>query len=265
MPNATSVFVVQEHRGTVGRILRRRPALGGVYLLYFGANVLLYTIIVYYPQLLETIGVTSALGISLYLAASGAAGGISGALYGRLVIRATRMRLVTIAFLLWSVAFSMITLIDTPVAAAPPVFLFGLGIGLVFPSTFAWVEALAPQDRQGQFSSYIASFGYTGQFLSPLIFGPLVGILGVRGAFGAAGVTTVSDWSERTFGSAIEIGRMFIVGSELLIKQLWIRHHRRRSTRAICGVRRSPKGPIGHHTGRYSGRRGSLSRRCTSR
>ncbi|MFP4218658.1 MAG: MFS transporter [Salinarchaeum sp.] len=206
---------------TVGRILRRRPGLVGVYLLYFGANVLLYTIIVYYPQLLETIGVTSALGISLYLAASGAAGGISGALYGRLVIRATRMQLVTIAFLLWSVAFGMITLIDTPVAAAPPVFLFGLGIGLVFPSTFAWVEALAPQDRQGQFSSYIASFGYTGQFLSPLLFGPLVCILGVRGAFGAAGVTTGwlrSDWSERTFGPAIEIGRMFVVGLESLIK-----------------------------------------------
>ncbi len=175
---------------TVGRILQRRPGLVGVYLLYFGANVLLYTIIVYYPQLLEAIGVSSALGISLYLAASGAAGGLSGALYGRLVIRATRTQLVTVAFLLWSVAFGTITLINTPVAAAPPVFLFGLGIGLVFPSTFAWVETLAPEDRQGQFSSYIASFGYTGQFLSPLLFGPLVGPLGVRGAFGVAGICT---------------------------------------------------------------------------
>ena len=68
---------------------------------------------------------------------------------------------------------------------------FGLGLGLVFPSAFGWIEALAPVDRQGQFSSYLASAGYTGQFVSPVLFGPLVPAFGVRGVFGAAAVLSV--------------------------------------------------------------------------
>jgi ACDE family multidrug resistance protein len=74
-----------------------------------------------------------------------------------------------------------------------PVVAFGLGLGLVFPSAFAWIEALAPQDRQGQYSSYLASAGYVGQFAASIVFGPLVAPFGVRGVFGAAAtVATVA-------------------------------------------------------------------------
>jgi len=62
---------------------------------------------------------------------------------------------------------------------------------LVFPSAFGWIEALAPVDRQGQFSSYLASAGYTGQFVSPVVFGPLVPVFGVRGVFAAAALVSV--------------------------------------------------------------------------
>ncbi|WP_424018146.1 MFS transporter, partial [Halorientalis pallida] len=160
-------------------VVRRRPALLGVYLLYFGANALLYSIVVFYPQLLAGIGTTSSLSISLYLAANGAAGGVSAALYDRLVQRVPRHVLVIAAFVLWLGAFATATVADSPLAAGPPVVGFGLGLGLVFPSAFAWIEALAPVDRQGQFSSYLASAGYVGQFLSPVLFGPLVPLFGV--------------------------------------------------------------------------------------
>jgi ACDE family multidrug resistance protein len=174
--------------GGVVAVVRRRPALLAVYLLYFGANALLYGIVVFYPQLLEGIGTTSSLSISLYLAANGAAGGVSAALYDRLVRRVSRHVLVVAAFALWLGAFATATVADSPLAAVPPVVGFGLGLGLVFPSAFGWIEALAPADRQGQFSSYLASAGYVGQFLSPVLFGPLVPLFGVRGVFGAAAV-----------------------------------------------------------------------------
>lgn len=98
--------------------------------------------------------------------------------------------------MLWLFGFGVVGLIGTPYDALVPVILFGLGLGLVFPSTFALVERFVPADRQGQFSSYIASFGYTGQFLSPLLFGPLVPVLGVTGLFGVAGVaaTGLTIW-----------------------------------------------------------------------
>ncbi|MDF9746989.1 MFS transporter [Natrinema salsiterrestre] len=167
-------------------VFRDRPALPLVYVLYFGANALLYVIVVFYPQFLAGIGVTASLDISLYLAANGAAGGVSALAYDRLLRYGGRSTLVGAAFVLWTAGFGIATVVGTAVGAALPVILFGLGLGLVFPSTFAWVEAFAPADRQGQFSSYVASFGYTGQFLSPVLFGALVPFAGVEGVFAAA-------------------------------------------------------------------------------
>lgn len=168
-------------------VFQSHPPLSLVYLLYFVTNVFLYAVVVFYPQLLSTVGVTSSFTISLYLAANGAAGGVSAALYGRLLTRTTRTSLITLAFVFWLLGFGLAVAIETPLGALLPVILVGLGIGLVFPSTFALVERFAPADRQGQFSSYIASFGYTGQFVSPLLFRPLVPLFGSAGVFGVAG------------------------------------------------------------------------------
>ncbi|MFD1562043.1 MFS transporter [Haloarchaeobius amylolyticus] len=179
----------EDGNGDVAAVLsvfRDRPALPLVYLLYFGANALLYVIVVFYPQFLAGIDVTDSLQISLYLAANGAAGGVSAIAYDRLLRYVDRSTLVLAALVLWTVGFGIATAVGTAVGAAIPVVLFGLGIGLVFPSTFAWVEAFAPPARQGQFSSYVASFGYTGQFLSPVLFGALVPLAGIRGVFVAA-------------------------------------------------------------------------------
>jgi MFS family permease len=171
-------------------VFRERPALLSVYLLYFGANALLYSIVVFYPSLLADLSITSSLSISLYLAANGLAGGISAAVYDRLIARTSRHRLVLVALVLWVIAFASATVAQSALTAVPSVVAFGLGLGLVFPSAFGWIEALAPVDRQGQFSSYLASAGYTGQFLSPVVFGPLVPLFGIRGVFGAAAVVT---------------------------------------------------------------------------
>ena len=167
-------------------VFRRRPGLLPVYLLYFGANALLYVVVVFYPQFLPAVGVRSSFAISLYLSANGVAGGVAAAAYDRLVRHVDRGFLVFCALCLWVVGFGVATATETAVGSVLPVVLLGLGVGLVFPSTFAWIEAFAPPDRQGQFSSYVASFGYTGQFLSPLLFGPLVPLVGLRGVFGAA-------------------------------------------------------------------------------
>ncbi len=175
----------QRLRGLLG-VFRRIPAIPAVYLLYFGANLFLYVVVVYYPQLLAGLGVTSTLAVGLYLAANGAASAVAAAVYGRLVGRVGRHRLVLAAFGLWVVGFGVAAVVGGPLAAGVPVVLLGVGTGLVFPSAFAWVETLAPSDRQGSLASYIASAGYLGQFLSPLAFGVVVSVAGVRGAFAAA-------------------------------------------------------------------------------
>ena len=152
--------------------------------------------------MLGEVGVTATLTVGLYLAVNGAAGGVVAAVYDRLVARAGRTWLVTAAGALWAVGFALAAVVATPLAAAAPVVLIGFGIGLVFPSAFAWIEALAPPDRQGSLSSYVASAGYLGQFCSPLAFGLAVPLGGVRAVFAAAAAVAVL-----TLGGTLLAGR----------------------------------------------------------
>lgn len=184
-----------ERAGTLNdvlAVLRERPALLAVYVLYFGANALLYTIVVFYPQLLGGLGVDTAFGVGLYLSASGIAGGITGGLYDRFKRRVGAGRLVLAALVLWAIGLGAAVVVTSPAAAFAPVVLFGLGVGFVFPSTFVWVESLAPEALQGQLSSYVAMAGYVGQFVSPVLFGVFVGPFGIRGPFAAAALAAGS-------------------------------------------------------------------------
>jgi MFS family permease len=182
-------------RGQVRALLgvfRRTPAIPAVYLLYFGANVFLYVVVVFYPQLLAGLGVTSSLAVGVYLAVNGTSSAVTAALYDRLLARFGRPLLALAAAVLWVGGFGLAVLVDTPLAAGGPVVLLGVGTGLVFPATFGWIESLAPPDRQGTLSSYVASAGYLGQFVSPLAFGVALGAFGIRGVFGVAAVAALA-------------------------------------------------------------------------
>lgn len=176
-----------ELRAVLGSF-RRTPAIPAVYLLYFGTNVFLYVVVVFYPQLLAGLGITSSLSVGIYLAVNGASSAVAAALYDRLLPRYGRPVLALAAAVLWVGGFALAVFVDTPLVAGGPVVLLGLGTGLVFPATFGWIEALAPPGRQGALSSYVASAGYLGQFVSPLLFGAVVPIFGIRGVFGVAAV-----------------------------------------------------------------------------
>lgn len=172
----------------VARAFVETPLLPLVYGLFFAANVLLYAIVVYYPQLLAGFGVSSSFVISLYLSVLGIAGGLSAYFYDRIKRRFEYRQLVLAALGLWVAGFGLAAVASTPVLAVFPVVLFGLGQGLVFPTVLLWVEELVPADRQGQFSSYVAMFGYVGQFLSPVLLGVVAAPFGVRAVFATAAV-----------------------------------------------------------------------------
>lgn len=176
--------------GGVLEVVTATPVLPLVYGLYFVANLLLYAYVVYYPGLLATIGTESSLRISLYLAALGLAGATSAALYDRLARRLEYRQLTLAAFVLWTAGFAVATRANGPLVAVAPVVLFGLGQGLVFPTVLLWVEDLVPPDRTGQYSSYVPMFGYVGQFLAPVLLGPVAGAFAVRAVFAAAAAFT---------------------------------------------------------------------------
>ncbi|MFB6354842.1 MAG: MFS transporter [Halobacteriales archaeon] len=164
-------------------VVRSTPFLLLVYGLYFVANVLVYTVVVFYPAVLATIGIESSFTVGLYLAAQGTAGAVSAYFYDRFRRWASYARLVQLALVLWTVGFGLVLVSASPTIAFAPVVLFGLGLGLVFPTALLWVEELVPTARQGQFSSYVAMAGYVGQFLAPILFGPVAAVVGAVGVF----------------------------------------------------------------------------------
>ena len=54
------------------------------------------------------------------------------------------------------------------------------------PTVMVWIGDVVPVSFRGRFSSYLGTFGYMGQFLSPLLLAPALIHLGIRGVFSVA-------------------------------------------------------------------------------
>ena len=69
--------------------------------------------------------------------------------------------------------------------------LFGIAQGTLMPSIMVWTGLAVPASFRGRITSYLGTFGFIGQFLSPIIFRPLVLIRGPQSVFLTAGLTPV--------------------------------------------------------------------------
>lgn len=81
----------------------------------------------------------------------------------------------------------------------------GVGVGMVVPNLSAWMLDIVPQGHRGRAVGWLTSALFTGQFVSPLVWQPVIAQGGVRLAFGVAAlalaagaVTTLAVmWSTR--------------------------------------------------------------------
>jgi MFS family permease len=84
---------------------------------------------------------------------------------------------------LWAVGFVTISKISMILLILFSLALFGVGQGMIFPTIPLWIAELVPVSFRGRFSSYIGTSGFIGQFLSPIIFAPVLILLGLKGVF----------------------------------------------------------------------------------
>jgi len=164
-------------------VFGQNPVLFMIYGLMFSGSVLLYVIVIFLPQLLETFGITSTLRIGLFLTAMTGAAGATAFVYGRIRSRLSYRAIVTAAVLMWIAAFVSLSLASSGRIIAASVALFGISQGLIMPTVMVWIGDAVPQSFRGRFSAYLGSFGFIGQFLSPILFAPVLILLGLRGVF----------------------------------------------------------------------------------
>ena len=168
---------------SVFRLFRSSPVLFVIYGLVFFSSVLLYVIVIFLPQLLETFGITSTFRIGLFITAMSGAAGVTSFIYGKIRSRFSYRAIVMTAVALWSVAFTSVSQASTGPLIAMAVAFFGIAQGLIMPTVMVWIGDVVPPSYRGRFSSYLGTFGFIGQFLSPILFAPIFILVGLKGIF----------------------------------------------------------------------------------
>ncbi len=170
-------------------VFRENPVLWVIYGLMLFGNILLYVIVIYLPQFLESFGITSSFHISLFLSVMTTSGALTSFIYGKIRSRFTYHGIVTFSVALWVVLFTIISQASDIRMIIVGGALFGVSQGLLMPTVMVWIGEVVPPSFRGRFSSYLGSSGYIGQFLSPYLFGPVYMLVALKGVFlASAGV-----------------------------------------------------------------------------
>jgi MFS family permease len=168
---------------SVWRIFNDNRELWLIYGLMFTGSVLLYVIAIFMPQLLETFGITSTFRIGLFIAAMTGSAGVVSLVYGDIRSRLSYRWIVLMSVTLWAVSFLLLSLSKESTAVIISVALFGVSQGLIMPTVMVWIGDAVPASYRGRFSSYLGTFGFMGQFLSPILFAPVLILVGLKGVF----------------------------------------------------------------------------------
>lgn len=167
-------------------ILKNHPIILIIFGLMFFSSFQLYAVIVYLPQLLELFGLSSTLKIGLFITAMATASGAISLVYGKIRGSLSYKAISITGVIIWAIAFFSISKAQAIPVILLSVFLLGAGQGLIMPTVMVWIGDVVPVSFRGRFSSYLGTFGYMGQFLSPLLLAPALIHLGIRGVFSVA-------------------------------------------------------------------------------
>ena len=175
---------------TVLKVFRSNPILIAIYGFMFMTNMFLYVIVIFLPQRLEKINISDPFSISLFISAMTFFAALTSFNYGRIKSKLSYQTIFLLALAFWAVGFASISKMSMSSLILISLAFFGIGQGMIFPTIPLWIGEIVPISFRGRFSAYIGTFGFIGQFLSPIIFAPIFILLGINGVFlVAAGVS----------------------------------------------------------------------------
>jgi predicted MFS family arabinose efflux permease len=151
------------------------------------ASVAMYAVVIYAPLYLKTtIGAGAALnGIVLASRAIGAA--IISAFGAKWLAKTLGAAQATaVGFGLMALTLMTIPLLHQISWIVLAAVFFGAGFGIVLPTLYSTLASLAPSELRSSVLAAGTGAGFLGQFLSPIVLGPVLGFGGLEGVFYAA-------------------------------------------------------------------------------
>ncbi|MFC1869224.1 MFS transporter [Thermodesulfobacteriota bacterium] len=168
---------------TVLKVFRRRPILLAIYGFMFMSHVFLYVLIIFLPQHLEKIDISNPFHISLFITAMTISAALTSFRYHRIRSKLSYKMIFLLTLALWAIGFAAISKFSVIILMLLSLALLGIGFGMVFPTIPLLIGEIVPISFRGRFSSYIGTAFFIGQFLSPIIFAPVLVLLGLKGVF----------------------------------------------------------------------------------
>lgn len=151
------------------------------------ASVAMYAVVIYAPLYLKmTLGAGAALnGIVL---ASRAVGAAAISAFGAKWLAKTlgAAQATAVGFGLMALTLMTIPLLHQVGWILLTAVFFGMGFGIVLPTLYSTLANLAPSELKSSVLAAGTGAGFLGQFLSPILLGPVLGYGGLEGVFYAA-------------------------------------------------------------------------------
>ena len=191
------------------RLIRRDSRLLRLFLAAFSAYAALYVIVIFVPQLLETVGLGSAAIVGLFLSAMNLAAFVVASMYGRIRRSLGPGVLLWLAGGLYVTSALILIALTGSASIVVAMLMFGTAHGLVVPALTVSVGNCAPPPMRGRVTSGLGVTNYLGQFSSAYMAAPLVIVFGLAGSFallGLAGAIVAVAGSRAAEASRTQIG-----------------------------------------------------------
>ncbi len=157
-----------------------------IWMLFFNTMfmwIFFFLIPVQIPFHLKAIGIEKNSLIGAAIAMSTAFSAVSAFSYSRIKGRLSFLSVFSMGYLLMAAGFVCISISDSYAWVVIAMMLSGLGIGMMIPNTNMWVMKIAPPEIRGKEIGKLTTFWFFGQFLSPIIFFPVLNILSLSSTF----------------------------------------------------------------------------------
>ncbi|MDO5604169.1 MAG: MFS transporter, partial [Paracoccus sp. (in: a-proteobacteria)] len=145
--------------------------------------VMFYIVPVHLPFYLASIGLPDPSVTAQLMAATTAAGGATALFFGRVRARLGGRITPAAGYVLVALGFGAMAGASGFAGLVLANAVLGIGLGLVMPNFMTAALNTAPAQRRGAVSGAMTAAIFTGQFLSPLLTGPLFDAMGYPGGF----------------------------------------------------------------------------------
>ncbi|BAZ30377.1 major facilitator transporter [Cylindrospermum sp. NIES-4074] len=177
---------LQAYLANAAKVLRNRQLFGlfiasaANFILLYGAHV------TYLPQLIDDIFKAPPATIGIILSSVSVAITVTSSQLGRLARRYKPTTLISASYILYAVALVIVPFMPNLWLLLIPTTIFGIGLGIGFPSIQTLLADLAPREYLATVISVNGTFFGLGQTLGPLLMGIAFGFGGISGVFFAA-------------------------------------------------------------------------------